>query len=536
MKRSNMKKDTHKGRNSKVSARSRNFESSVSAGKVFLVGAGPGDPGLITLRGLEILRKAEAVVYDALVNPALVRISNASVKIDAGKRHTEKSLSQKDINALIVRLAKQGKSVARLKGGDPFVFGRGGEELEALRKAKIDFEVVPGVSAGHAVPAYAGIPVTDRRFASQVTYVTGHEDPNKPESSMNWKNLAENKGTLVFFMGIQNLKLVCKKLAAEGMSARKPAAIIQWGSLQKQKVIEGNLGNISQKAIRAGIEPPALTVIGDVVRFRKKFSWFKPQAAKLSGKSVVVTRPRLQSSTLTALLEQQGAEVLEFPSIEILPPKSWAGLDRAIQNLNGFDWVLFTSVNGVQSFMERLKKAGKDTRAFARLKIGAIGEATQAMLEKSGIVADFVPERFTSESMVKEMAARFELAGARLLLPRADIAPEKFCEELGQKGASVVQVEAYRTVPGAQERHKKTLRQWMERKKMDFITFTSSSTVRNFFESFSNGLRGQLKKSRVKMVSIGPVTTETLKEYGFKPWREAREHTVNGLMEAMLHD
>lgn len=510
--------------------------TSTRKGKIFLVGAGPGDPGLITARGLETLKQAEVVVYDALVNPSLVRLSPARMKIDVGKRHSEKSMPQEKINAILVSLAQKGKKVIRLKGGDPFVFGRGGEELEALCKNKIEFEVVPGVSAGHAVPAYAGIPVTDRRLASQVTYVTGHEDPNKPQSAIDWKSLAKNNGTLVFFMGMNTLKNVCRKLIAEGSDPHKPAAVIERGTLPQQRVIAGNLSNLSAKVMKAGIQTPALTVIGPVVSLGKKFSWFHPgNKSALSGKRVVITRPPSQSSALAGLLEDQGAEVLEFPSIEILPPKSWAGLDRAVKNLKNYDWVLLTSVNGVQSFIDRLKKAGKDARALSGIRIGVIGEATRDMLDKAGLKADFVPKRFTSESMVKELAAEYDLSGLRFLLPRADIAPQKFCRELEAEGAEVTQVEAYRTVPGARERHKKTLQQWVEKKKMDYITFTSSSTVRHFFESFPDSLRTRLKKSGVKMVSIGPVTTGTLKEYGFKPYREAREHTVNGLMEALLN-
>ncbi len=509
----------------------------IKKGRVYLAGAGPGDPGLITVRAFEILRQADAVVYDALVNPSLAACSPAGLKIDAGKRHSGKSLEQEKINALLVRLAKQGKKVVRLKGGDPFVFGRGGEELDALKKAGIDFEVIPGVSAGHAVPAYAGIPVTDRRFASMVTFVTGHENPEKPNSSIHWKSLAQSTGTLVFFMGVGNLKQVCARLIADGADPRKPAIMIQEGSLPGQKVIEGNLKNISARAEKAGIRPPALTVIGDVVRFRKKYDWFKPaeRTSKLQGKRVVITRPRAQASSLSELLRGRGAEVLEFPSIEILPPKSWAGMDKAVQNLKEFDWILFTSVNGVQSFMERLKKSGRDARALSGLKIAVIGEATQSLLEQSGLRADFTPRQFTSESLVRELSSRYSLAGRRFFLPRTDIAPLKLCRDLEAKGAKVTQAEAYRTVPGAREAHKKTLRQWVRGKKMDYITFTSSSTVRNFFESFPGGFQKELKKAGVRMISIGPVTTETLKDYGFKPYREAGQHTVNGLVEAMLH-
>lgn len=508
------------------------------SGKVFLVGAGPGDPGLITVKGLDVLRAAGAVVYDALVNPFLLGMSQAPQKIDAGKRHGEKSLPQEAINALLVRLAREGKKVVRLKGGDPFVFGRGGEEIEALRKARIAYEIVPGVSAGHAVPAYAGIPVTDRRWASQVTFVTGHEDPSKPQTSLNWKALAGNTGTLVFFMGVGNLDRVCERLIREGCSPQKPAAVIEWGTLPGQKTVEGNVSNLAGKVRKAKLQTPALTVIGDVVRFRRKFDWFRPgkSEAKLSGRTVVVTRPKAQASSLKEMLLGQGAEVLEFPSIGVLPPKSWKPLDDAVRYLRRFDWLVFTSVNGVRAFIERLEKSGNDMRALAHLKIAAIGETTAETLRRAGLKADFVPKKFTSENLVKELAARFPVKGMRFLLPRTDIAPEKMCGDLRSRGARITQVMAYRTVKGAEGRHKKALQRALRSKKMDFVTFTSASTVTNFFESLSKAERRQLKRAGAKMVSIGPVTSETLQRYGFKPYREAKRHTVEGLLEALIHE
>ena len=516
------------------------MEKNIKNGFVSLVGAGPGDAGLITLKGLECLRCADVIVYDSLVNPSLLICNDQAVKIDAGKRHKKENKgpywTQKKINALLIRLARQGKQVVRLKGGDPFIFGRGGEEALALQKAHVKFEIVPGVSAASAVPAYAGIPITDRRFASQVTLITGHEDPLKAESSIDWKALAKNPGTLVFFMGVKNLKAMCLHLMKAGYDPNRSVAVIQQGTLPGQKVVEGTVQNIAARAAKAGLVSPALTVIGEVTRFRKKLQWFSPfsRNLKLQGKVVMITRPKMQSSGLKNLLEQHGAEVLEFPSIDILPPKDWKPLDDAIQEIEKFDWVLFTSVHGVQFFMERLKKNGKDVRSLAGVKIAAIGPATGDVLRDAGIKADFIPAKFTSKSMIFEIKKEFQVQSRRFLLPRTDIAPQKLYRDLEKAGALVMQVIAYRTVKAADSQSKKILRDNLLRKKIDAITFTSSSTVKNFFDGLSEEIKNSLKKKAVRMVSIGPVTSQTLKQYGFKPALEAKEHTVQGIVEMMI--
>lgn len=513
----------------------KNIKSLVS-----LVGAGPGDAGLITLKGLERLRSATAIVYDSLVNPALLFCNHSNaLKIDVGKRHKKDNTgpywTQKKINALLIKLARKGNQVVRLKGGDPFIFGRGGEEAFALQKAGVKFEIVPGVSAASAVPAYSGIPITDRRFASQVTLVTGHEDPKKPESSIDWKALAQNPGTLVFFMGVQNLKAVCGRLVAAGYDKNKPAVVIQRGTFPDQKIVEGTVNNIGVRAAKAKLVSPALTIIGEVTRFRKKLNWFQPaKNLKLQGKTVLVTRPKAQASALTGLLEQHGAQVLELPSIDILPPKNSKPLDQATRNVKNFDWILFASVHSVRFFMESLKKAGRDARSLAGVKIAAIGPATAEALLEAGIRADFIPAKFTSGAMVSEMKKRFSIKGSRFLLPRTDIAPEELCQSLKAAGAQITQVIAYRTVKADQTGFKKTLRDVLLNKKIDAVTFTSSSTVKNFFDSLSEDLKTRMKHSAVRMVSIGPVTTQTLKTYGFKPWRQAKQHTVQGLVESMI--
>ncbi len=502
------------------------------------MGGGPGDPGLITVRGLELLKNADAVVYDALINPLLLNFAAPSaLQFDAGKRHGEGDyLSQKQINQMLVRLARRGMKVVRLKGGDPFVFGRGGEEARALKKAGISFEVVPGVSAGFAVPAYAGIPVTDRALASQVTFVTGHEDPLKEQSALDWKVLGSSSGTLVFFMGVKNLSRVSARLMREGMGASMPAAMIESGTLPKQRVVEGTLRNLAEKVKKAGISSPALLVVGKVSTLRKQLSWFKPsRQMPLSGKTVLVTRARRQSSFFRKSLEDKGASVLEFPAIEVLPPRSSAEMDRAVRGLENFDWILFTSVHGVEYFMQRLRASGRDARALSGVRIAAVGDTTKQSLENHGLRADFIPKKFTAKSLVRELARKGQVKGRSFLLPRTDIAPMALNQGLAAAGGKVTQVNAYRTVPGFTGGEKKALQSWLERKKIDCLTFTSSSTVQNFLKAISRGAREKIRKSPVRIVSIGPVTSGTLRKAGFKVYREAKEHTLEGLLKAIHH-
>ncbi len=506
--------------------KSRNPKS----GAVYLVGAGPGDPGLLTLRGAHLLRQADAVVYDGLVSLSLLELTSGE-KIYAGKYRTHPAkhyVNQDKINRLLVSLARQGKKVVRLKGGDPFIFGRGGEEAAYLKKAQIPFEVVPGVSAGYAVPAYAGIPVTDRGHASSVTFVTAHESPLKGQSSIDWESLAKFSGTIVIFMGTQNLGVVMARLIALKKSEKTLVSVIEWGTTSRQRVVTGNLKTIASKVRTAELRSPALTVVGEVNAFRPALQWFEQRP--LSGKTVLVTRARSQASTLKTQLEEKGAEVIEFPVIEFLPPKNWDPLDRALENLEDFDWVVFTSVNGVEAFFSRMKLLKKDARIFAGKKIAVIGEATALALEAFGLKADLMPESFTSEGLLKAFQ-HTSLCGKAFLMARTDIAPALLREELTRKGARVEDVVAYRTVPVRDRARKKELEKWIRERKIDFITFTSSSTVKNFFEVLTPGT---VKKMKSKLISIGPVTSETLKTYGAKPYREAAPHTIPGLVEAIL--
>ena len=496
-------------------------------GKVILVGGGPGDPGLLTLKGREVLQEAEVVVYDWLVGPGLLELAPHAEKIFVGKKGGTRYIEQGAINRMLLRLARRGKNVVRLKGGDPFLFGRGGEEASFLAKHRIPFEVVPGVSAGTGVPVYAGIPLTDRRLSSEVTFVTGHEQDRRglvspaSTSRVDWKKLAGLGGTLVSFMGVKNLGRIVQELRNSGKPRRTPVAVIEWGTLSHQRVVTGTLEDIVKKCRRARIDSPALTVFGEVVKLRKTLDWFgrKP----LYGKKVLVTRARAQASGLVRKLRERGADVVEFPTIEILPPSHPETIDREIARLGEYDWAVFTSVNGVRFFFERMKILRKDARIFAGTRVAAIGEKTAEALEERGIRADWVPPEFTSASLFQSLKLKNEILGKKFLLARADIAPPDFKRFLEKEGGKVVEIEAYRTRPTGR------IKDWPDQK-FDYITFTSSSTVKNFFELIPRGLR---KKIRSRFVTIGPVTSRTLRGYGFRPDREARKHTIEGLIEAL---
>lgn len=500
-------------------------------GKVYLVGAGPGDAGLLTLRGAKCLDLAEVVIYDGLVNKALLELAPRAEKIEAGKTGKKSSETlQRQINSLMVKYARAGKQVARLKGGDPFIFGRGGEESCYLKKSGVEFEVVPGVSAGYAVPAYAGIPVTDRRYSSAVVFVTAHEDPKKDSGTVDWRELAKFKGTIVAFMGVKNLSGVIKKLIEGGKPAKTPVSVIERGTLPDQRVVTGTLETIQRKVKNEKMLSPALTVIGDVNRLRPEIAWFEKK--RLSGKCVLVTRPRAQAGKLKSALEAEGAAVIEFPSIDILPPKDWTPVDESIRALEGFDWIIFTSTNGVDYFFERLASLGKDARIFAGKKIAVIGESTAAALEARGLRPDLVPESFTSAGLVEALSAQ-KIAGKRFLMARTDIAPAYLREAILKLGGRVTEVTAYRTLPARDKKERKNFEKAVQSRKIDFITFTSASTVSHFFDTLSRSAKGKIRGARA--VSIGPVTSRTLKDYGYKNFLEAGEHTIPGLVETLIH-
>jgi uroporphyrinogen III methyltransferase/synthase len=500
-------------------------------GKVCLIGAGPGDPGLITVAGVAALAEAEVVVYDRLVNPGLLALAPSSAeRIFVGKEAGAHALGQEEINALLVEKACQGKRVARLKGGDPYVFGRGGEEAEALAAAGIPFEVVPGVTSAVAVPAYAGIPVTHRGLASSFAVITGHEDPAKGETAVDWSKLATGVDTLVFLMGAATLPQIVEMLVKHGRPPSTPAAVIRWGTTPAQEVVTGTLADIVRRVKEARLEPPAVTVVGEVVRLREKLLWFdSPQAKPLFGKRVLVTRTRQQASVLSRLLSQQGAEPIELPALELVPRHDPHRLGRALGALarGRYQWVVFTSANGVDVFFRRLREGGRDARAFAGARVCAIGPGTAAALAARGLRADLVPDEFVAESVVEALAGQ-KVARTRILLPRAEGARRQLVRGLRTLGTRVDELPLYVAAPpGAPE--PEALRR-LRAREVDVITFASSSAVKNLLkllESDTAPLKGPL------IACIGPITARTAREAGLEVTVEAQEHTIPGLVRAL---
>ncbi|RPH51191.1 MAG: uroporphyrinogen-III C-methyltransferase [Desulfobacteraceae bacterium] len=498
-------------------------------GKVYLVGAGPGDPGLITVKGRECIERADVVVYDYLASPSLLKYAkNKSEIIYVGKQGGDHTLSQDGINALIVEKAKKGFTVTRLKGGDPFIFGRGAEEAEVLIENGISFEVVPGVTSAIAAPAYAGIPLTHRSFTSTVAFVTGHEDPEKAESGINWEALAKGIGTIVFLMGVKNLPNIVMQLVNNGISPNTPAAVVRWGTTPKQRSVSGTIGNIGERVKSAGIKSPAVIIVGNVVKLKEKMDWF--ESKPLFGKRIVVTRAREQASDLVGMLSDLGAECLEFPTIKVEPPDDFRPLDKAIENLSTYDWLIFTSVNGVSFFFERLHANGLDIRAFHKIKTAVIGPATSDRLFCYGLKSDVMPESYRAESVIDAFRTE-NLNGKRILLPRAEEARAILPEELTKMGALVDEITAYRTRAVTDEAS--DLIKELKNKAIDLITFTSSSTVKNFAALLPAGTMEE-HLGDVVIAAIGPVTADTAKDMGFKVSIIAESFTISGLCDAIL--
>ena len=496
-------------------------------GKVYLIGGGPGDPGLITVKGKEILGKADAVVHDYLVNPELLSYTKPGAElICVGKKAGHKVMPQGRINKLLVEKARGGRIVARLKGGDPFIFGRGGEEVEVLAAEGIDFEIVPGVTSASAVPAYAGIPLTHRKIASSFAVVTGHENPAKGESGIEW-DIVARMGTVVFLMGVTNLAENMQKLIDSGMSPDTPAAVISRGTYPSQASVTGTVGDIAGKAAaRDDISSPAVVVTGEVVGLSDVISWYEKKP--LFGKRIVVTRPKEQARPLSSLFEEMGAEVLEFPAIEIAPLRSYAALDKAMDGLGSYDWIIFTSVNGVGGFFERLRFLGRDVREMHGPKIAAIGEVTAEELDARGINVDMVPDDYRAEGLI-ELFKEMDLKGKRVFIPRAKEAREILPESLRGMGASVDVVPVYETKkPGKAKTA--ALKKDIIEERIDVITFTSSSTVRNFLETVGEI---KVKGGRPVLACIGPVTAKTLADSGYKAAIMPAEYTAAGLAEAV---
>jgi len=495
-------------------------------GKVYIIGGGPGDPGLITVRGVECLRKADVVVYDYLVGEELLDYAREDARLMyVGKKGGDHTVSQDNLNQLLVEEAVKGYIVARLKGGDPFIFGRGGEEAQVLAQAGIPFEVVPGVTSAIAVPAYAGIPLTHRHFTSSVTFVTGHEDPAKEQSRIDWKSLSSD-GTIVFLMGVRNLSRIIEQLTTNGKDPETPVALIRWGTTPDQETVTGTLKNIVTRAEEKHFSPPAIFVVGDVVSLREELSWFENKP--LSGRGVVITRPEEQAADLGALLREAGARVIYFPTIKIIPPDRFDDLDRTIDAIGTYDWVIFTSANGVKYFFERFHERGKDIRDLKGSKICTIGPATAGSISNLGLRVDIVPDEYISEGVVQAFEGQ-NLKGKRVLLPRAEIARDIIPEGLSKLGATVDVVTAYRTVNSG--RKKDELSDLIKQNKVDVVTFTSPSTVTNFIDIIG---RNEKLPESIKIACIGPVTSSAAQEAGLNVDIMQGPYVISGLVCAIV--
>jgi uroporphyrinogen III methyltransferase/synthase len=498
----------------------------MTAGKVFLVGAGPGDPGLITLKGMESLKQADVIVYDHLLDEWLLNLASAKAeKIYAGKIGNKHAKEQDEINRLLVEKALEGKIVVRLKGGDPFVLGRGGEEAEALRINLIPFEIVPGITSAIAVPAYAGIPVTHRGLASSFAVITGHEDPGKADSSLDWEKISTGIDTLIFLMGMENLDQIATNLIKHGRSPETPAAVIKQGTQPDQRVIVASLKDIGAKVKEQKLGPPAVIVVGEVVRLRENINWFDNRP--LFGKRILITRARHQAGALSRLLAELGAKPIELPVIDIMDLTDNTELDSAVSDLNKYNWIIFTSANGVEAFFKRLHSHKLDARELKGLKIGVIGQATSQVLEQQGIIPDFLPGVFTTQGLLTGLK-NIQISGQRFLLPRADIADKELSAGLIEMGAQVQDIAVYKTGPelGTAAQIIKLFRSG----EIDIVTFTSSSTVSNLMTALENS---NVSLNGMKVACIGPKTAETAVKAGLKVDILAEQQTVQGLVEAI---
>lgn len=495
---------------------------------VYLIGAGPGDPGLLTVRGLACLRRANVVVYDYLVNAAILDDAPSGAEIiDAGKRKGEKTFTQEAINALLIDRAKQGRIVARLKGGDPFIFGRGGEEALALAEAGVPFEIIPGVTSVVAVPAYAGIPLTHREYAATVVLATGHEDAKKSASAIPWDDLASTRGTLVFVMGMTNAPKIAEQLVQRGRSPDTPVAVIRWGTYPCQQTVVGTLATIARDALRLGFQPPGLIVVGEVVALREQLAWFERRP--LFGRTVIVTRPKAQSAELIARLEEAGADVVAAPVIRLAPPASWDEVDRAIATLSRYRWVVFTSVNAVRFFFDRLFACDRDARSLGDARVAVIGEHTAAAAREYGIVPDVVADESTGEGLAATLSKE-DLAGAAILFPRARMAREHLPETLVARGAKVDLVTVYENQPVGTVSER--VRTALARGKTTIVTFTSGSTVTAFLEAL--GAEAVDLMHDVTVACLGPVTAEVARARGLAPRVQPARQTMAALVEALI--
>lgn len=503
------------------------------SGKVYLVGAGPGDPGLITVRGKRLLEKAEVVVYDYLAGSKLLKHAPADAELvyvgkKGGVKHTR---TQDEINQMLVDYAQAGKSVVRLKGGDPFIFGRGGEELEILYNENVPFEVVPGVTSATAAATYAGIPITHREYTASVAFITGHEDPTKHSSNVDWSKLATGAGTIVVYMGIKNLPIIVKNLIEHGRDPQTPVAVVRWASTPEQRSVEGTLETITQIVQESDIKPPALIIVGEVVKLRKTIDWYEKRP--LFGKKILVTRTREQASDLVAGLEEYGANCLESSTINIKEVESYEVFDEELERLNEYHWILFTSLNGVKYFFKRLFAKGMDARDLKGPDIAAVGKSTAELLLNYGVNADLIPPTFTGEGLAQSLLDQ-GVEGRNILIPRALHAREILPETLRGAGAQVMMVPVYQNCPA--EGDKELLLSELAKKEINMVTFTSSSTVRNFLSMLNAENQDEIKEilSGVKIAAIGPITAKTVTDNGLQVDVQPEEFTIPALIDSVV--
>ena len=499
-------------------------EKNNKKGICYLVGAGPGDPGLLTLRAKECLESADVVVYDYLCNPDILNHAPSSAeKIYAGKKAADHAIPQEELNDLLVKLSIKGQTVVRLKGGDPYVFGRGGEEAQELRRAGVPFEIVPGISSSVAGPAYAGIPVTHRDCCSQLTIFTGHEDPTKNDSVINYSTIGKADGTKVMLMGVGQLEKVTNQMIEGGAPKDTPVALIRWATTGRQQTLVGEIGNIVEKVNKSGFKAPAVTVFGEVVKLREQLNWFEERS--LYGKKMVVTRTRTQAGELSVRLRHLGADVDEMPTIRIEPPVDLKGFGQLVQDSHKYDWIVFTSPNGVDAFFDIFFKLYKDARSIGGARIAAVGPGTQKKIESYHLSVDLLPEKYVAEGLVEKFKETEGVENQTIMLVRPETTRDIIAKGLSEMGAIVDEAIAYRTVPeledptGAVERFNSG--------EIELVTFTSSSTVESFMEL------DLLIPDHLIMASIGPVTSETIRSYGHEVDIEAQKSTIQSLVDSI---
>ncbi len=504
----------------------------IKKGSAYLVGAGPGDPGLLTIKGKECLNRADVVIYDYLANQSFLEYAPPGAEIIfVGKKGGCHTMGQDDINKLLVEKTRQGNIVVRLKGGDPCMFGRGGEEAQALVRAGLLFEIVPGVTSAIAVSAYAGIPLTHRDYTSSVTFITGHESPGKTASNLAWDKISTGSGTLVFLMGMGKLPSIAENLIKNGRSPETPVAVIHRGTVSQQKTVTGTLENIAKKASDANMKPPAIIVVGHVVTLKDELDWF--ESKPLFGKKLVITRAREQASDFVQVLYMLGADCIEFPTIEVVPPDSWDALDASIQKLQEYNWLLFTSVNSVKFFLERLEAGGKDVRDLKDLKVAAIGPKTADTWKQFGIRVDLVPDEYRAEAIVECFKTLGPVNGLKILMPRALKAREILPETLRKMGAEIDIVTTYQTV--RPDHVTDQVRDMLKNSAVDMVTFTSSSTVENFTSMFADQ-EDALKQwmGQTAVACIGPVTAKTAEDKGYTVAVMPAEYTIEAFTDAIV--